>query len=328
MSRSPIRTMSPPRSAGSTLVSSATRPPVSSSRRAADLADLVVGQRASRSWRWRGSIPLRWSSRRRNSAATRGSCSIRPRRTRSRTRLRTGWLRSANTRSAASIRCSSGHRRVGERRPSARRPPRWRRRRRARDASLDGPVAEPDLEGGVRVAARRGVAAGHQLVASPAPREPPEPDALPVSARNSSTRRRSRSVAHRLADDPAGSGQGEVGDLAAELADRALLLGVDLGRRALAQPLELGPRRGDVRVARLLGDLLGAGQDVVRLAAGLLERREALGLRGLAVAARLLGVAPGPARSAAAARSASASAARRTASTGSPRRRRSSARRR
>src|SRR6185369_10505695 len=48
---------------------------------------------------------------------------------------------------------------------------------------LDGPVAEPDLEGGVRVAARSGVAASHQLVASAAPREPPEPDELPVSAR-------------------------------------------------------------------------------------------------------------------------------------------------
>src|SRR4029079_9264228 len=87
--------------------------------------------------------------------------------------------------------------------------------------------------------------------------------------------------AERRADDAAGSGQGEVGDLAAELADRALLLGVDLGRGALAQPLELGPPRGDVRVARILGDLLSAGQDVVRLATGFLKRRETVGLRGL-----------------------------------------------
>ena len=36
-----------------------------------------------------------------------------------------------------------------------------------------------------------------------------------------------------------------------------------------AQALELLAGRGDIRVARLLGDLLGAGQDLVRLAAGL-----------------------------------------------------------
>ena len=44
------------------------------------------------------------------------------------------------------------------------------------------------------------------------------------------------------------------------------------------------------RVAGLLGDLLGAGQDVVRLAARLGERGDALRLGALAVAAGLLGV--------------------------------------
>ena len=59
-------------------------------------------------------IPWRRSSRRANSAATRGSCSIRPRRTRSRMRLRTGWLRPANTRSAVSQPLVERQRRVGE----------------------------------------------------------------------------------------------------------------------------------------------------------------------------------------------------------------------
>ena len=97
-------------------------------------------------------------------------------------------------------------------------------------------------------------------------------------------------VGHRLADDLAGGEQGEVGDLGADLRDRPGLLGLDLGGRADAQALELLARRGDVRVTRLLGDLLGAGQDLVRLAASLGERGDALLLRVLAIAPRLLGV--------------------------------------
>ena len=97
-------------------------------------------------------------------------------------------------------------------------------------------------------------------------------------------------VGHRLADDTAGGGEGEVGDLPAQLGDGARLLRLDLGGRAVAHPVELVAGRGDVRVARLLGDLLGAGQDVVRLAAGLGQGRDALRFRALAVAARLLGV--------------------------------------
>ena len=97
-------------------------------------------------------------------------------------------------------------------------------------------------------------------------------------------------VGHRLADDLAGGEQGEVGDLGADLRDRAGLLGLDLGGRAVAQALELLAGRGDVRVARLLGDLLGAGQDLVRLAASLGERGDALLFRVLAVAPGLFGV--------------------------------------
>ena len=287
MSRSPIRTMSPPRSAGSTSVSSATRPPVSSSRRAATLRTSSSG--SGRRARGGGvGQPVALVVEAGNSAATRGSCSIRPRRTRSRTRLRTGWLRSANTRSAASIRCSSGHRRVGERAHQ-------RVVRRGGGGSvelatpdLDGPVAEPDLEGGLRVAARRGVAAGHQLAVS---RRRPSRRAAARSRRGTPRRGAARGRVYRLADDPAGRGEGEVGDLAAELGDRALLLGVDLGGRALAQPLELGlasrrcPRRASP------GRPSGRGPGCRSPRGEPPERREALGLGGLPVAARLLGVA-------------------------------------
>ena len=83
-------------------------------------------------------------------------------------------------------------------------------------------------------------------------------------------------VGHRLADDLARGEQGEVGDLGADLLDGAGLLGLDLGGGPDAQALELLAGRGDVRVTRLLGDLLGAGQDLVRLATSLGERGDAL----------------------------------------------------
>ena len=57
-----------------------------------------------------------------------------------------------------------------------------------------------------------------------------------------------------------------------------------------AQALELLAGRGDVRVTRLLGDLLGAGQDLVRLAASLGQRGDALRFRVLPIAPGLLGV--------------------------------------
>src|SRR5258705_2658974 len=98
-------------------------------------------------------------------------------------------------------------------------------------------------------------------------------------------------VGHRLPDEPSRRLQREVGDLAAELGQGALLLRGDLVGGADAHPLELLARCRDVGVARLLGNLLGARQDVVRLATRLGEGRQALLLRGLAVVLRLLGVA-------------------------------------
>ena len=97
-------------------------------------------------------------------------------------------------------------------------------------------------------------------------------------------------VGHRLADDLAGGEQREVGDLGPDVGDRADLLRLDLRGRPDAHPLELLAGRGDVRVTRLLGDLLGTGQDLVRLAARLAERGDALRLRVLAIPAGLLGV--------------------------------------
>ena len=58
----------------------------------------------------------------------------------------------------------------------------------------------------------------------------------------------------------------------------------------VAHPLQLLAGGGDVRFAGLLGHLLGAGEDLVRLAAGLGEGGEPLLLRALAVAPGLLGV--------------------------------------
>ena len=86
----------------------------------------------------------------------------------------------------------------------------------------------------------------------------------------------------------------------------ALLLRHDLLGRADAHPLELLAGRGDVRVAGLLGDLLGARQDVVRLAARLGEGRQALLLRALAVRASPARRRAGPARCARGARRACA----------------------
>ena len=94
----------------------------------------------------------------------------------------------------------------------------------------------------------------------------------------------------RFADDRPAAREGQVGDLAAKLPDRALLLRLDVRGGPDAHALELLAGGGDVRVARLLGDLLGADQDVVRLAAGLRQGGDPLGLGALAVATGLLGV--------------------------------------
>src|SRR5207248_2830586 len=70
--------------------------------------------------------------------------------------------------------------------------------------------------------------------------------------------------------------------------------GGDLLRCSGSKPLQLLSGRGDVRVASLLGHLLGARQDVVRLAPRLCERREPLLLRVLAVGPGLLRVLQAP----------------------------------
>jgi hypothetical protein len=99
-------------------------------------------------------------------------------------------------------------------------------------------------------------------------------------------------VIHRLADHLAGGAEGEVGDLGANVRDRAGLLRLDLGQGTGSQALEFLARGGDVRVARLLGDLLGPRQDLVRFAACLGKRRDALRLGVLAIPAGLFGVGP------------------------------------
>ena len=65
---------------------------------------------------------------------------------------------------------------------------------------------------------------------------------------------------------------------------------LDLGRGALLHAGQLLAGGRDVLLARLRRDLLGAVDDLVRLAAGLLEGGQPLLLGGLAVAAGLLGV--------------------------------------
>src|SRR4029079_933950 len=88
-------------------------------------------------------------------------------------------------------------------------------------------------------------------------------------------------IGHRLAHDLARSQQGQVGDFAADLLDGARLLGLDLRGGPNAQALELLAGGRDVRVTGLLGDLLGAGQDLVRLTASLGQCRDPLLLRVL-----------------------------------------------
>ena len=108
--------------------------------------------------------------------------------------------------------------------------------------------------------------------------------------RNSSTRRRWRSsVIVSPTTLPAASRARSATSARTSAIARVFSASISRGRPD-AQALELLAGRGDIRVARLLGDLLGAGQDLVRLAAGLAERGDALRLRVLAIAARLFGV--------------------------------------
>ena len=83
---------------------------------------------------------------------------------------------------------------------------------------------------------------------------------------------------HRLADHLASGLQGQVGHFGAKLSDRPDLLRLDVGGGPGAQALELFLGRRDVRVTRLLRDLLRPRQDVVRLFACLGQGRDALRL--------------------------------------------------
>ena len=190
----------------------------------------------------------------------------------------------------------------------ARRAVRWRRRpaphaqlerdgrigraraSRARRASrLPAParVARPrpcrragDLEGGLGVAAG-GAAATAAIGRGSACR--------PTSARNSSTRRRSRCAVMRLADDLAGREQGQVGDLARTSARaRSFSASMSAGPACAAARARRGSRR--CRARALVGDLLGALEDLLRLAARLGQHGQALVGGRLALAARGVGV--------------------------------------
>ena len=146
---------------------------------------------------------------------------------------------------------------------------------------------------------RSGAAAVVGRAISVAPSAPSDGRTPAGSARNSSTSRRWRSVRHGLADDAAGGLRGR---------GRRPRPGARRGRAVFSASISLVARsrrrssssrgRGDVCVARLLGDLLGAGQDLVRLAASLAEGGQALLLgatRGRAAPAPRPGA---PARSA------------------------------
>ena len=154
---------------------------------------------------------------------------------------------------------------------------------------VDRAVAQGDLEGGLRVASSGRGRAGHQPLAS----------APGVSRRNSSTRRRWRwSLIVSPTTRPAAA-RARSATSARRSDERALLLRLDVGGRPDAQPLELLAGRGDVRVAGLLGDLLGAVDDLLRLAPGDGDRLGPFGRGRFALDARRFGVRqtlldPGP----------------------------------
>ncbi len=151
--------------------------------------------------------------------------------------------------------------------------------RRARLASAStAVVALGDLEGGLGVAPCGRVAAGHQ--AAPSVLRPADAGAAQELVDEPSL----AIVGHRLADD-ACRRRAARGRRPRPGRRRSRGPSPPRSRRPRARASARAPRlrRGDVRVTRLLGDLLGAGQDVVRLATRLAERGDALGLRVLAI---------------------------------------------
>ena len=141
-------------------------------------------------------------------------------------------------------------------------------------------VAQGDLEGRLRVPAAGRGRSCHQ------PADPPAAG----SARKSATSLRWRSpVIDSPTTRPAAARARSVTSPRSSATARWRSASISV-RRALAQPGDLVAGRGDVLLPSLGRDLLGAGEDLVGLAAGLGDRGLSLLLGGLAVAARLLGV--------------------------------------
>ena len=192
-------------------------------------------------------MPSRRSYRRRNSAATAGSSSIRPRRTSSCTRLRgapvtaspsdrLGDRRRAAT-ATAGLASDAHDLRSASR---ARRPPPV-----ASSQSLDGAVPLGDLEGGL------GVAPSGAARAWPSVVRPQFRSAAPVRgpatwARNSSTSRRSRSSFIVSPTTLPAARSARSATWRTDLAERPLALRVDLGdglRRAAGRSPRVSRRR-------------------------------------------------------------------------------------
>ena len=238
---------------------------------------------------------MRRSTRRPNSAATARSCSIRPRRIEragsgsgraGRTALRAPGATASSGRWASGSRGWRRHRaitRIGRGRVAA-------ASRSRRQVSIESRRAGRSRRPPPRSAGRPSTA-GHQRSAF---------GAAAGSCRNSLDEPPLALVVHRLADDPAGGREGQVGDLAAQLGDGPLLLRLDLGGRPAAQPLELLAGRGDLR-SRVSSATFWARSRISFASRRASERGLPLRLgRLLAVAPRLLRVLealldPGPA---------------------------------
>ena len=95
---------------------------------------------------------------------------------------------------------------------------------------------------------------------------------------------------HGFAHDLAGGGEGQVGDLGAQIRQGAVALGGDVGGGLVAQPLQLFASGGDVRVAQVLGRLLGRGDECLGLAPGIGDDPIAIGGGPVTVLAGLIGV--------------------------------------
>ena len=248
---------------------------------------LVLGRAARRWWRSPGRSPCGARRAGGTPRRRRGSCSIRPRRTRSRdevagrlaTRLPKTLLGDVDA-------LSSGTAGLASDAATAPSPTIARRAvSRSRRHASSVPSRVGDLERGFGVAARRRVAAWPSAGRAPpvgragSRRGTPRrggaarssvmvsPTTLPAARRaRSATSARSSAIARCFSASISAAARSRIRSSSSRVAAMS-------------------------RVARLLGDLLGARQDLVRLAARLGERGQPLGLGALAVLPRLLGVA-------------------------------------